>query len=509
MKFPSRICAVLVSGAMLLGQMTPCGAAAEINVVASLFTGEKPAEAWTTAVSVNVTDETLLCADTMVKIVSKGNAAPALALSSWSGGSTWATVQPSHNVDGALYYAYADMVASFGEDLTLVDSLSVMAQRAEITVSEIAVVSAADVLAADQPTGGGERRVVGYLPDWSYTYYKQMDFDALTHINIAFCAPDEQGNFSCMIPDGELQTIVETAHAHDVKVLASLGGAGGVKQFPALVSTPARMTDMTDKLFDFCAAHDLDGIDLDIEDDVDAAFWDTYTDWCVLLRTRCDAEKMLLSTAYAAWVARHAEPEALACFDFINVMAYDNDGSPTSHSDYAFAEESLRFFHIERGIARDRLVLGVPFYGRGYNDDGTLSWTSYVPFAELVAQDPDNYNRDLYEGIAYNGAETMAKKCALAKQYGGVMIWELTQDAVGEQSLLAVIDRSLNAATELVPGDLNRDGVLDHADVKLLSDALLRLAALPDTAIAAADLNEDQRVDAFDLALLKRLLLVA
>ena len=32
---------------------------------------------------------------------------------------------------------------------------------------------------------GNNKYIVGYLPDWSYGYYKDMDFTDLTHINIA------------------------------------------------------------------------------------------------------------------------------------------------------------------------------------------------------------------------------------------------------------------------------------------------------------------------------------
>ena len=61
-----------------------------------------------------------------------------------------------------------------------------------------------------------QTRVVGYLPDWSYSAYKNIDFSALTHINIAFCNPNSKGELSCGIPDSEMQQIVEKAHANNV-----------------------------------------------------------------------------------------------------------------------------------------------------------------------------------------------------------------------------------------------------------------------------------------------------
>ena len=122
-----------------------------------------------------------------------------------------------------------------------------------------------------------------------------------------------------------------------------------------------------------------------------------------------------------------------------------------------FTNECLKYFNVQKKVPKDKLVLGVPFYGRGYTADGKLDWNSYVPFAELIEIDKENYNRDLYGDVAYNGAVTMAEKCDIAKNYGGIMIWELSQDAAGEYSLLALIKDKLSVAAA-VTGDVNADG---------------------------------------------------
>lgn len=46
-----------------------------------------------------------------------------------------------------------------------------------------------------------DSRVVGYLPDWAYEAYSTTDFSALTHLDIAFCNPDANGNLTTCIPD--------------------------------------------------------------------------------------------------------------------------------------------------------------------------------------------------------------------------------------------------------------------------------------------------------------------
>lgn len=282
-------------------------------------------------------------------------------------------------------------------------------------------------------------RVVGYLPDWSYQYYNSLDFSALTHLNIAFCNPDVNGDLSCYIPDDEMKEIVEMAHSSGVKVLAALGGAGGCDGYTPLLDTPEKMSVFNERIMNYCETYGLDGIDLDIELGANNDIWKYYCDWVSSLRELCDERGYILTTATAQWVAVNVSSETYSHFDFVNVMAYDNDLDKESHASLEYSKESLIYFNEQRGIDKDKIVLGVPFYGRGYNDDGSLDWSSYVAFSSLDESDEDNYKADRYNGIAYNGADTIRDKCELAKEYGGIMIWELTLDAEDEHSLLAVI----------------------------------------------------------------------
>lgn len=128
-----------------------------------------------------------------------------------------------------------------------------------------------------------------------------------------------------------------------------------------------------------------------------------------------------------------------------------------------------------------------------------------MSFADAVSKGDEYYSADVCEGIAYNGAVTMAKKAELAKSCGGIMIWELTQDAKGEKSLLKVINDTLRRRS-YVTGDVNADGSFNVSDLVLLQRWLL---AAPDAELAnwqAGDLCEDNRLDVFDLCLMRRML---
>lgn len=377
----------------------------------------------------------------------------------------------------------------------------------------IAFLTAAAVLPAVPvkalPTDAGaekiSRRIIGYLPEWSYKAYRELDYSELTHINIAFFEPDSSGVLKCDIPASEMKKLVEKAHSNDVEVYAALGGADNSSGFYDFLDTPDEMKAFDNGLMSLCEEYGLDGIDLDIELGSRNQIWDVYGDWCTELREMCDARGMGLSTATAHWVAERVSPDTFALFDHVNVMAYDNDEDKHSHASYDYAVECLDYFANEKKIPAEKLVLGVPFYGRGYDSSGMLDWDSYMPFSEIVNISPDNYSLDVYSGIAYNGAETMAKKAELARSYGGIMIWELTQDAKDEFSLLKVIADTLAANSDTVKGDVDADGQFGISDAEAMQGWLLGDGTeLKDW--QAGDFTGDGIIDTFDFVLMKKAL---
>lgn len=377
-------------------------------------------------------------------------------------------------------------------------------------VHRIIAIAAAAVLAVPTYSSAAasetSHRIVGYLPDWNYKPFSELDLNQLTHINIAFCNPDDNGRLYCNIPESKLKSIVAEAHNNNVEVFAALGGGGGCDGYLQHLDTPEKRTAFNTNIMEYCESYNFDGIDLDIELGSNHQIWNYYGDWCAELRTLCDERDMEMSTATAQWVAEKVTPDTFALFDFVNVMAYDNDEDKHSHASYEYSVKCLDYFHNRKKIPEDKLVLGVPFYGRGYTSDGELDWNSYMSFADIVNKDNEYYNADSYNNIAYNGADTIAKKAELAKDYGGIMIWELTQDAKGEKSLLKVISDTLGDKT-FIAGDVNADGSFNVSDLVLIQKWLL---AVPDTELKspkAGDLCEDGILDVFDLCVMRKMLI--
>lgn len=107
-----------------------------------------------------------------------------------------------------------------------------------------------------------------------------------------------------------------------------------------------------------------------------------------------------------------------------------------------FARENVAYW-LRRGVPKDRLTLGVPFYGYGF---GKAYKTRDYPYKEIVATHAGAENADQAgETIWYNGLPTIRAKAKYAADEGlaGVMIWSLDADAAGEKSLLKAIDEAL------------------------------------------------------------------
>jgi GH18 family chitinase len=152
-----------------------------------------------------------------------------------------------------------------------------------------------------------------------------------------------------------------------------------------------------------------------------------------------------LATTYGPTVT----DRALGYLDFINIMSYDKTGPwtkghPGQHAPYEMAVSDLAYWTSTRKINRKKIILGVPFYGYLFGKDAV----SAMPFSEIVAKFPGSEQEDslmLKDGglLYYNGLPTTRQKTRLAmKKAGGIMFWQLLQDAEGTLSLLNAIDET-------------------------------------------------------------------
>lgn len=289
----------------------------------------------------------------------------------------------------------------------------------------------------------------------------EFPFDKLTHVNLFFVRPDASGTIQ---PDlADLAPFMEAAHQHDVKVLFSIAG-----DFHALIKEDKR-PKLIKELVTLVLDTDADGIDSDLEwgytlgplgmqtslsfPSVDPSYSKpdlNFNPFIMELSVAMKEHDKLLTAALPSRLAEEVTHETLSQFDFINVMSYDNrdlrrPDRPGNHSSYIDAMDDLDYYQNTLNIAKEKLILGVPFYGRGFGPKLTDPIIGYMDYNKIVSEYPgaelvDQWTLPNGYIMYYNGIQTIKNKTELAKKHAaGIMIWELQYDATGEKSLLNAI----------------------------------------------------------------------
>ncbi len=287
-------------------------------------------------------------------------------------------------------------------------------------------------------------RVVGYFPTWSGTV-DEIPYSGLTHVIYAFLLPTASGELTA-IPlsgDARLTELVRRAHGSGVKTLVSVGGwnDGDDSGFRGLAASADTRAAFAQNVAAFVDAYGLDGVDIDWEFPEPGA---ESADFTALMQTLSEAlhgRGKLVTAAVLAWGATAAgiRSDVFPTVDFLNIMAYDT-GFP--HSPYSAAVAALDYWGTARGLPQGKMVLGVPFYGRNAAGQART-------YRQIVQDDPGASGKDDSNGFYYNGIATMRRKTDLALDRGsGVMIWELSQDARGSNSLLSAVVREMKGLPE-------------------------------------------------------------
>ena len=316
------------------------------------------------------------------------------------------------------------------------------------------------ILAAFAINANAREKVVAYVPNWIdlESFAKEIDYGKVTHLNIAFeNAKNDEGDLSF---NRKNQALITAARAKKIPVLISIGGgaASGDKTLLArygLLLSREKRAAFAAKLARYVEEHGFDGLDVDLEG---PSITDDYGPFIAELSTELKPIGKLLTSALSKGYGGNKVPDdALAHFDFVNIMAYDGAGywapnSPGQHSSMAFAKDTVAYW-LKRGIPKSKAVLGVPFYGYGF---GAAFKKRDYPFAQIVAAFPGAENADqIGDTIWYNGIPTIKAKAQFARDtgLGGVMIWSLDNDARGEKSLLNAIDQVLSQKTPDSPAN--------------------------------------------------------
>ncbi|NEQ53883.1 MAG: T9SS type A sorting domain-containing protein [Leptolyngbya sp. SIO3F4] len=330
---------------------------------------------------------------------------------------------------------------------------------------------------------GQDQKIIGYLPTYRFSLLEEIQLERLTHLNIAFANPDNSGNL--VTNDIPIDDVVQKAHEEELQVFISL--AGGASQLATweFWLMPENRPDFISNIIDYTKEHNLQGVDVDLE-------WgtvnDDYSGFVLELKDSLNQYNLLMTAALPG-TYRYPEvsDEALAAFEWVNLMVYDLTGpwqpsNPGPHSPYSFAINSIDYW-LRQGLEKERMTLGVPFYGYDFTNQSNVK---SVKYSQMVEENAANAQLDKVGEIYYNGLPTITEKTMLAKnELSGIMIWELGQDHFSKYSLLRRIDETMNdfqVTATSTSYDLNDISVFpnpvsDHLkiDLGLLQDVKITL----------------------------------
>ncbi len=296
-------------------------------------------------------------------------------------------------------------------------------------------------------------RVIGYLPTYRFAASNQIEYCKLTHLNLCFANPNEAGDI--IMPS--INSVIADALIDnpDIVIMISFAGAELSTQqasdWSNLIDNPANRPAFITKIVNYVIDNDLHGVDIDLEfEHVTSG----YSDFVVELEAALDLQGKLISAALPNLDKFDINQNAFDAFDWINIMSYDATGPwnasfPGQHSSYIFSQDGISFWKNDVGIPANKLNLGVPFYGYDFGS----SIVNTVTYEQMVSTNSSYADLDNVGDIYYNGRPTIESKVALANdEVGGIMIWELGEDAFNQYSLLTTIHDKYTSLGVLTSG---------------------------------------------------------
>lgn len=320
-----------------------------------------------------------------------------------------------------------------------------MAAALGVLVSCGSVKSGEEVVAASRDS----KVVVAYVTSWSEV---MPDPQYMTHINYAFGHVNESFNGVKIDNEERLRQIVDLRKQKpELKVLLSIGGWGSGRFSEMAANDEYRRAFAADcdrVVKEFA----LDGIDIDWEyptssmANISSSPDDTENFTLLMqdIRAAIGNEKELTLATVAS--ARYIDFKAiLPSVDFVNIMAYDMASAPKHHSALYpsghsgdITSDGVVTAHLKAGVPPSKLVMGMPFYGRGgdgypsfqdYNKVGNTD-TQYTEKWDEVAQVPYLADKNDTLVFGFENPRSLAIKCQyiLDKDLLGGMYWDYSGD---------------------------------------------------------------------------------
>jgi chitinase len=351
-----------------------------------------------------------------------------------------------------------------------------------------------------KPSTTKKKIIVGYVPGFR-SNLDQLSIDAnkLTHINYAFVNVQDSMAWLTNIETDTVnfRILNELKKVNpDLKILISIGGWSWSGNFSDAVLTRSSRKKFAKTAVDIVANYDLDGIDIDWEYPGQRGNNNVFRpedkqNYTLMFKEiRKELDKLSkrtgkyydLTTAVGAnyrYIENTEMDKAAKYLDYVNLMTYDfyTSGDTAGHhsnlyppEDYekdASAHKTFKEF-VKAGVPAEKLVMGIPFYGRSwkmksadkhginmpveerargggytYIKDSLVNQKGFVRYWDENAKAPYLFNTETNQLVVYDDEESAKLKCeyVLDNNMGGIMFWQYASDT--SEYLLDAINANL------------------------------------------------------------------
>ena len=282
--------------------------------------------------------------------------------------------------------------------------------------------------------------IIGFYP-----YYRQLSlpihtipWSQLTRVIYSFATPLATGGFTTGNLS-QIADIIQTAHQNGVEVFFSLGG-GGSDAFPSSISTTGNREKTIQDILILLGTYCFDGVDIDYEifsgSNVDSKLTMFMEELDLQLRPY--GYKISMDVYPGNYGGQNISNNIEAYVDYIHIMGYNFSGSwsaePGPHSAFeqvigsgnTSSSTGIAYWENFRGWEKSKLILGVPFYGRDFDNGGAA-----ITYINIIALDPAAALVNQWGNIYYDGLPAIEQKSNYIRDnnYRGMMIWEIGQDS--------------------------------------------------------------------------------
>jgi len=346
-----------------------------------------------------------------------------------------------------------------------------------------------------------EYNVSAWLPSWeeeeAFQSFKD-NADTINTISPFWYHLNDDGTLAAP-EDGENQEIIDFARTNNIIIIPTISNSFNGDRVSGIINDPEIKKQSIQNIVDLVRKHNYDGIDIDYEG-LNSEDKEAFTAFIKDLREELNHYDKKLTIAiqaksYPALIKygdRGQDWKQLSQYvDEFRIMTYDygwRGSIPRPVAPYYWVEEVIEY--AVDNVPREKIYIGIPFYGYGWSEDYFASYT--YDTIELILNkygvdfqyDPETKTNKLYYISEFDEREpkvphevwfenhvSIKPKLELVEKYdlGGIAIWRLGKEDEMNWRVIKQVLKNSEIGPKLYFKDVNINTIFNEA-ITLLAE---------------------------------------